>query len=51
MISRVNYFDAGTYHCVAMDAQGQTVSTSATGTLTVQGERALVVCALSPDCS
>ena len=38
MISSVSYFDAGEYQCSALDAQGQTLSTSAAGTLTVQGE-------------
>lgn len=40
VISSVSYFDAGTYQCFGMDAQGQMVSRSATGTLTVQGELA-----------
>lgn len=38
MISSVSYFDAGAYQCFALDAQGQTLSSSAVGTLTVQGE-------------
>ena len=38
VISSVSYFDAGEYQCSASDAQGQTLSTSAAGTLTVQGE-------------
>ena len=38
VISSASYFDAGEYQCSALDAQGQTLSTSAVGTLTVQGE-------------